>query len=313
MPIKPTQFIWFNGKLVPWEKATVHVMAHALHYGSSVFEGIRSYATPQGPCIFRLTDHAHRLFDSAKIYSIEMPYDAQQIIAACKTVVVGKWADQGRVPAADRVSRLRRNRRYAQGRPADRGGHCGNRMGRLSRRRGAAERRRRLRIVLAARGTQHHSRARQGRRQLPVEPAHRHGSSPPRVCRRHRPHARRTGERRRRREPVPRQGRRHPHARPRLLDPRWHHARFGRTPRTRTQLRSARKLDPARDAVSGRRAVLHRHGRGDHADSLRRRDPDRRREAGPDHASPAERLLRPVRGPHARQVGLARPGSTTRE
>ena len=87
MPIKSTQFIWFNGKLVPWEKATVHVMTHALHYGSSVFEGIRSYATPKGPCIFRLTDHARRLFDSAKVYSITLPYDEEQIVAACKTVV----------------------------------------------------------------------------------------------------------------------------------------------------------------------------------------------------------------------------------
>jgi branched-chain amino acid aminotransferase len=95
MPIKPTQFIWFNGKLVPWEKATVHVMTHALHYGSSVFEGIRSYPTPQGPCIFRLTDHAHRLFDSAKIYSLEMPYDVQQIIEACKTVVSANGLTKG--------------------------------------------------------------------------------------------------------------------------------------------------------------------------------------------------------------------------
>jgi branched-chain amino acid aminotransferase len=95
MPIKPTQFIWFNGKLVPWEKATVHVMVHALHYGSSVFEGIRSYATPKGPVIFRLTDHARRLFDSAKVYSIELPYDEQQIIEACKTVISANGLTKG--------------------------------------------------------------------------------------------------------------------------------------------------------------------------------------------------------------------------
>src|SRR2546430_12034232 len=72
MPIPATQFIWFNGKLVPWEKATVHVLSHALHYGSSVFEGVRAYETPRGVAIFRLRDHTRRLFDSAKIYRINI-------------------------------------------------------------------------------------------------------------------------------------------------------------------------------------------------------------------------------------------------
>src|SRR2546430_10497799 len=63
-PIPATQFIWFNGKLVPWEKATVHVLSHALHYGSSVFEGVRAYETPRGVAIFRLRDHTRRLFRS---------------------------------------------------------------------------------------------------------------------------------------------------------------------------------------------------------------------------------------------------------
>ena len=87
MPIPATQFIWFNGKLVPWEKATVHVLAHALHYGSSVFEGVRAYATPQGPAIFRLRDHMRRLFDSAKIYRIQLQFTADQINDACRQVV----------------------------------------------------------------------------------------------------------------------------------------------------------------------------------------------------------------------------------
>ena len=60
------KLIWMNGQMVPWEQATVHVMAHALHYGSSVFEGIRVYKTPDGPQVFRLTDHMQRFFDSAK-------------------------------------------------------------------------------------------------------------------------------------------------------------------------------------------------------------------------------------------------------
>lgn len=87
MPITPTKYIWFNGELIPWENATVHVMSHALHYGSSVFEGIRCYQTPKGPAIFRLTPHTRRLFDSAKIYRMELPYSVDDINAACKTVI----------------------------------------------------------------------------------------------------------------------------------------------------------------------------------------------------------------------------------
>lgn len=87
MPIPATPFIWFNGKLVPWEKATVHVLAHALHYGSSVFEGVRAYATPNGVAIFRLRDHTRRLFDSAKIYRMQIPFLAEQISAACRETV----------------------------------------------------------------------------------------------------------------------------------------------------------------------------------------------------------------------------------
>ena len=87
MPMNATKYIWFNGELVPWENATVHVMTHALHYGSSVFEGLRCYNTPKGPAIFRLAPHTRRLFDSSKIYRMELPYTPEQIHEACKTVV----------------------------------------------------------------------------------------------------------------------------------------------------------------------------------------------------------------------------------
>ena len=87
MPINPTKFIWFNGELVPWEQATVHVMTHALHYGSSVFEGVRAYKTPNGPAIFRLAPHTKRLFDSAKIYRMPIPFTPEQVGEACKAVV----------------------------------------------------------------------------------------------------------------------------------------------------------------------------------------------------------------------------------
>ena len=63
----PAEWIWKNGQFVAWEDATVHVTAHALHYGSSVFEGVRAYATPQGPGVFRLNEHTQRLFNSCKI------------------------------------------------------------------------------------------------------------------------------------------------------------------------------------------------------------------------------------------------------
>jgi len=87
MPIPATKHIWFNGKLVPWESATTHVLSHALHYGSSVFEGVRAYPTPKGVIIFRLKEHTRRLFESAKIYRIAIPYTQDEINDACRQVV----------------------------------------------------------------------------------------------------------------------------------------------------------------------------------------------------------------------------------
>ncbi len=95
MPIPATQFIWFNGKLVPWEKATVHVLAHALHYGSSVFEGVRAYHTPRGVAIFRLRDHTRRLFDSAKIYRIPIAFTPEQLNEACRQVIAANALERG--------------------------------------------------------------------------------------------------------------------------------------------------------------------------------------------------------------------------
>jgi len=81
------ELIWFNGKFMPWKDATVHVMSHALHYGSSVFEGIRAYKTPKGTIIFRLEEHIERLFNSAKIYQMTIPYTQAEVIQACKDAV----------------------------------------------------------------------------------------------------------------------------------------------------------------------------------------------------------------------------------
>jgi branched-chain amino acid aminotransferase len=86
--MKPlADFIWMNGQLTPWGEAKVHVLTHALHYGTSVFEGIRAYDTPEGPCVFRLADHVARLFDSARIYGVELPFTREAVAEACKAVV----------------------------------------------------------------------------------------------------------------------------------------------------------------------------------------------------------------------------------
>jgi branched-chain amino acid aminotransferase len=85
--MKPTRYIWRNGKLVDWADANVHVMSHALHYGSSVFEGIRCYDTPDGPVIFRLRDHIKRLFESAKIYRMVMPHSFDELCEACHEII----------------------------------------------------------------------------------------------------------------------------------------------------------------------------------------------------------------------------------
>jgi branched-chain amino acid aminotransferase len=85
--MKPTALIWHNGRLKPWQEATVHVGAHALHYGSSVFEGIRVYNTPKGPQYFRLADHTQRLLLSAKVYDLAIGYSSEEIDRACEAVV----------------------------------------------------------------------------------------------------------------------------------------------------------------------------------------------------------------------------------
>jgi branched-chain amino acid aminotransferase len=86
--LKPTEKIWHNGRFIKWEDATVHVLSHVVSYGSSVFEGIRCYATPSGPAVFRLREHIRRLFDSAKIYRMEnIGYTPDQLAEAMLELV----------------------------------------------------------------------------------------------------------------------------------------------------------------------------------------------------------------------------------
>lgn len=80
-------FIWYDGKLVPWREATTHVLTHSLHYGLSVFEGVRAYKTDAGTAIFRLREHTQRLLNSGRIYMMDIPYGPEELIEAQKEVV----------------------------------------------------------------------------------------------------------------------------------------------------------------------------------------------------------------------------------
>ena len=82
-----TEWIWHDGAFIRWQDATIHVLAHSLQFGSSVFEGIRCYATPRGPAIFRLEDHLQRMVDSCKIYRMDLPYSIDELVAACCELV----------------------------------------------------------------------------------------------------------------------------------------------------------------------------------------------------------------------------------
>jgi branched-chain amino acid aminotransferase len=81
-PFIKSEIIWYNGAFVPWDDARVHVLAHGLHYGTGVFEGIRCYETPDGPAVFRLQDHFTRMFESAAMYELEMPYTHEALVEA---------------------------------------------------------------------------------------------------------------------------------------------------------------------------------------------------------------------------------------
>ncbi len=87
MVLTPTKFIWMDGKLVPWEKANVHVLTHTLHYGLGVFEGIRCYKTDKGPAVFRLKDHINRLKDSAKLVGMKLQYSIDEFVGAVKETI----------------------------------------------------------------------------------------------------------------------------------------------------------------------------------------------------------------------------------
>jgi len=91
MPITPTKKIWMDGEFVDWEKATIHVLTHGLHYGTGAFEGIRAYPTASGPAIFRLREHMVRLVNSCKILMIDVPFSVDELVqAAVETVRINE-------------------------------------------------------------------------------------------------------------------------------------------------------------------------------------------------------------------------------
>ncbi len=84
---KKADYIWFNGEMVPWAEAKVHVMSHALHYGTSVFEGVRCYDSHLGPVVFRHREHMQRLHDSAKIYRMPVSQSVDELMEACRATL----------------------------------------------------------------------------------------------------------------------------------------------------------------------------------------------------------------------------------
>src|ERR1700693_1612765 len=93
--LKETKYIWMDGKMVPWGEAKVHVLTHALHYGMGVFEGIRCYKTPTGSAIFRLQEHTDRLFGSAHIMRMKIPYSAKEIFDATVEIIRVNGLEEG--------------------------------------------------------------------------------------------------------------------------------------------------------------------------------------------------------------------------
>jgi branched-chain amino acid aminotransferase len=93
MPFPESGLIWMNGKLVPWREANIHIGSHVIHYGSAVFEGLRCYATPEGPAVFRLDAHTERLCNSGKIYRMDIPYSTAELVRAHLDTVAANKMD----------------------------------------------------------------------------------------------------------------------------------------------------------------------------------------------------------------------------
>ena len=223
MAIQKTDKIWHNGKLINWDDATIHVMSHVVHYGSSVFEGIRCYELPSGPAIFRAQEHIQRLLDSAKVYRIDVEFTREQIIKGMLETVGhnGAWPCYVR-PIV--LARIRRGGRQPV-QLADRGLHHQLSVGKVSGRR--VRRLRRVRLVVDAHCAQHAAGHGQVGRELHELAAHQDGSHRQRIRGRHRARREWIRQRRVRRELVPRASRQADHGAAGQLRAARDHARFG--------------------------------------------------------------------------------------
>ncbi len=164
MPITPTAKIWMNGQLVDWDDANVHILTHSLHYGMGVFEGVRAYETPDGPAVFRLTEHMERLHDSARIMMMDLPYSVEELVEATKAVVVAS----GLAVVLHPPHRLLRLRRDGPQHPAllGRRVHRLLAVGRVPGRGGGDQGRAHEDLVVAPPRPQHHAAGGQDHRQL---------------------------------------------------------------------------------------------------------------------------------------------------
>ena len=241
-------YIWYDGKLVPWRAATTHVLTHSLHYGLAVFEGIRAYNTVDGTAVFRLQEHIDRLYNSAHIYMMKIPYARRRIIEAHKEVVranklhecylrpIAFYGSEKMGVSPEGRDGPRRHRRLA--------------LGRLPRRRGAGERHPRQDLVVRAPPRERVDVPRQVFRHLrqlhPGEP----GSARPRLRRGPAARRRRLRRRRRGREPVPGQERPHLRAGADLGADGHHPRQRDHARRATSATRSRRGASPATTCTS---------------------------------------------------------------
>ena len=216
--------IWMDGKLIDWRDANIHVLTHTLHYGMGVFEGVRAYKTGERHAIFRLKEHTKRLFNSAKIFQMDVPFD-HETLAAAQREVVRENKLESCYHAPDHLGRLGKARRIGQGQHHPRGDRRVA-VGRLSRRRRHRQGHPREDVVVHAPSRERLDGSREGvglvRELDPREP----GSHRRRLRRSAAARCRRLRLRRLRRKLLPREQRQAVHAGP-VVVPRRHHARHG--------------------------------------------------------------------------------------
>ena len=226
--------VWFNGELVNHEDATIHVLSHVVHYGSSVFEGIRCYDTDRGPAVFRLREHLRRLVGSAHIHRMTADFSARPALRRRRRDDRGERARRVLHPP-DHLPRARPDGRQPARQPR-RDGHRRVGVGPVPRRRGARARASTCSVVVEPPGAEHAAGDGQGRRQLPRRPAHQDGGHPERLRRGHRADGRRLPLRGLGREPLPRPRRRPLHRPGDDVDPAGHHPRHRHDARARDGL-----------------------------------------------------------------------------